>query len=445
MEFAFILNELMGGSNCSEQAKHQGGSLQLLNRRRRRSHKKTNLIGENGGRAERGRAFMFVGNPWVYAPIWGEESDGSRHAQRIPLLLSPLRFTGLQNVTPVSYSEVQLTKNGSTAFVDDVDDLLLEKGAKPEFYTEEHEKLLGDTQRSWTLFVDGYSSDGRRIYDPVRGKTCHQCRQKTLGLRTHCSQCQMVQGQFCGDCLYMSRLVEWSSNPLTGLRANISEYMDDIIFLCPALFTNELSDTSTSSADMLKQMRTRSGFALLVEEFVIAACAGKQKDGHPLILKLGFKSVAHYLIQNNRAPSDSATMNDDTPLSAKRSLAFTDLIDEEGSTKEDSTKPVSSELRAAHEDNKKEENENASAMSKLNGESIPAVLTDERKPEGVAGRARKRSNSEILKRIEALKKEETATKDIIASTSSSSGQDSIARRLRPRSCSRMDDQLSTIT
>ncbi|GAB2227312.1 hypothetical protein Droror1_Dr00009128 [Drosera rotundifolia] len=86
------------------------------------------------------------------------------------------RSSRLQNVTPVSYSEVQLTKKGSTGFVDDVHDLLLEKGAKPEFYTEEHEKLLGDTQRSWTLFVDGYSSDGRRIYDPVKGKTCHQCR-----------------------------------------------------------------------------------------------------------------------------------------------------------------------------------------------------------------------------------------------------------------------------
>jgi hypothetical protein len=28
-------------------------------------------------------------------------------------------------------------------------------------------------------------------------------RQKTLGYRTRCSECNMVQGQFCGDCLYM--------------------------------------------------------------------------------------------------------------------------------------------------------------------------------------------------------------------------------------------------
>lgn len=27
------------------------------------------------------------------------------------------------------------------------------------------------------------------IYDPDNGKSCHQCRQKTLGLRTACSRC----------------------------------------------------------------------------------------------------------------------------------------------------------------------------------------------------------------------------------------------------------------
>ncbi|GAB2227289.1 hypothetical protein Droror1_Dr00009105 [Drosera rotundifolia] len=308
-------------------------------------------------------------------------------------------FDRLQNVTPVSYSEVQLTKKGSTGFVDDVHDLLLEKGAKPEFYTEEHEKLLGDTQRSWTLFVDGYSSDGRRIYDPVKGKTCHQCRQKTLGLRTHCCKCQMVQGQFCGDCLYM-RYGE-----------HVDEANENPEWICPAC-------RGICNCSLCRQAKGWPPTGALYRR----------------ILKLGFKSVAHYLIQNNRAPSDSATKNDDTPHLAKRSLAFTDLIDEEGSKKEEPPKPVSGELRAAHEDNNKEENEDASAMSKLNAESIPAAPTDERKPKGVAGRTRKRSNSEILKRIEALKKEETATKDIVASASSSSGQDSIARRLRARSC-----------
>jgi hypothetical protein len=48
-------------------------------------------------------------------------------------------------------------------------------GYQPEIYTEEHEKLLGSAKTEWQLFVDGYSN-GTRVYDPVRGKTCHQCR-----------------------------------------------------------------------------------------------------------------------------------------------------------------------------------------------------------------------------------------------------------------------------
>ena len=53
---------------------------------------------------------------------------------------------------------------------------LVGEGSKLEVYAEEHEKLLGNAQMSWTSFVDGYGQDGRRIYDPVKGKTCHQCR-----------------------------------------------------------------------------------------------------------------------------------------------------------------------------------------------------------------------------------------------------------------------------
>jgi hypothetical protein len=48
-------------------------------------------------------------------------------------------------------------------------------GCQPEIYTKEHEKLLGSMTKEWQLFVDGYSN-GTRIYDPIRGKTCHQCR-----------------------------------------------------------------------------------------------------------------------------------------------------------------------------------------------------------------------------------------------------------------------------
>ncbi|KAL4362756.1 hypothetical protein GQ457_04G018210 [Hibiscus cannabinus] len=78
----------------------------------------------------------------------------------------------LQNTTPVTYSEVALPKK---------DELLQDvrlKLSKSEVYTEEHEKLLGNTERSWTLSVDGYGSDGRQSYDSFKGKTCHQCRNR---------------------------------------------------------------------------------------------------------------------------------------------------------------------------------------------------------------------------------------------------------------------------
>lgn len=83
----------------------------------------------------------------------------------------------LQNVTPVSYSEVVLSKKDGNL---EDEDIKLREGPKPEVYTEEHEKLLGNTERSWTCFVDGYGEDGKRIYDPVNGKTCHQCRSWLL-------------------------------------------------------------------------------------------------------------------------------------------------------------------------------------------------------------------------------------------------------------------------
>lgn len=79
----------------------------------------------------------------------------------------------LRNVTPVTYAEVPVMKKGKSLRDEDI---VLEEGSKPELYTEEHEKLLGNTERSWTLFVDGVGKDGKRIYDPVSGKTCHQCR-----------------------------------------------------------------------------------------------------------------------------------------------------------------------------------------------------------------------------------------------------------------------------
>lgn len=95
---------------------------------------------------------------------------------------NPNRVSRLQNVTPVSYSEVppkkdEFKKNGR---------VVIEQGAKPEVYSEEHEKLLGNTDKPWTLFVDGVGKDGKRIYDSVLGKTCHQCRLPSLSLTLLC-------------------------------------------------------------------------------------------------------------------------------------------------------------------------------------------------------------------------------------------------------------------
>lgn len=80
----------------------------------------------------------------------------------------------LENTTPVIYTYginekgKKTSKRGRS--------VVIGEGSRPEIYTEEHEKLLGSTERSWTCFVDGYDKDGKRIYDPFQGKTCHQCR-----------------------------------------------------------------------------------------------------------------------------------------------------------------------------------------------------------------------------------------------------------------------------
>jgi hypothetical protein len=86
----------------------------------------------------------------------------------------------LKNATPVSYAEEPELKKGKVSKEEIV--LWVGEGVRPEIYTEEHEKLLGNTERTWELFVDGCDKNGKRIYDPVRGKCCHQCRFVHLAL-----------------------------------------------------------------------------------------------------------------------------------------------------------------------------------------------------------------------------------------------------------------------
>ncbi|CAM8949041.1 unnamed protein product [Rhodiola kirilowii] len=74
----------------------------------------------------------------------------------------------------------------------------VKEGPKPEVYTEEDQQRLGECGTVWTLAVDGYKN-GKRVYDQLNGKSCHQCRQKTLGQHTNCTKCNSGFGQLCGD------------------------------------------------------------------------------------------------------------------------------------------------------------------------------------------------------------------------------------------------------
>ncbi|XP_039035648.1 cell division cycle-associated protein 7-like [Hibiscus syriacus] len=199
----------------------------------------------------------------------------------LPPSSSPSRFSRLQNTTSATYSEAALAKK----------DELLEnvelKVSKSEVYTEEHEKLLGDTQRSWTHFVDGYGSDGRQIYDVFEGKNCHQCRQRMLGHCTRCSKCYMGRRQFCGDCLYMrygEHILEANENPN---------------WVCPVC-------RGICNCSMCRKAKGWAPTGSLYKK----------------VKKMGFKSVAHYLIQTQRAQTNMEKVPDDTDqVSPKRSLS----------------------------------------------------------------------------------------------------------------------------
>lgn len=79
----------------------------------------------------------------------------------------------------VSYTENR--PKGKRDSSDEEVEICIKEGSKPEIYTKEHKKLLGDYETAWTLLVDGYGEDGKRIYDNVNGETCHQCRFIFMG------------------------------------------------------------------------------------------------------------------------------------------------------------------------------------------------------------------------------------------------------------------------
>ncbi|XP_057787307.1 uncharacterized protein LOC131004626 [Salvia miltiorrhiza] len=177
----------------------------------------------------------------------------------------PLRRSSrLKEVPRPSYSEKRSPKKAHSSSSQKVE-IHIPAGENPEIYTEEHEKLLGDSVADWTLQVDGFDEDGVRIYDPYLGKSCHQCRQKTLGLRTACSKCDTVSGQFCGDCLY------------TRYGENVTEVNLKQDWVCPVC--RGICNCSRCRRD--------KGWNPTGTIY---------KKAH----KLGFKSVAHYLIYTRR-------------------------------------------------------------------------------------------------------------------------------------------------
>ncbi|KAG8081727.1 hypothetical protein GUJ93_ZPchr0014g47547 [Zizania palustris] len=200
-------------------------------------------------------------------------TPGSVVAHRAkPASPSPARRSlRLKSLDPVSYCEIRTKKDSD---VEGGSSDLIEVGSKEEIYTEEHEKLLGTCVEPWTLFVDGYGKDGKRIYDQARGQTCHQCRQKTLGHRTSCYKCQIVQGQFCGDCLYM-RYGE-----------NVLEAKKNPNWICPVC--RGICNCSIC--------RTKKGW-------FPTGCVYRK------VVSLGYKSVAHYLIETKHSSANPADSN----------------------------------------------------------------------------------------------------------------------------------------
>lgn len=304
---------------------HENGQTQIEETQKKSGYEqyREQRIKENRERMEKLGIFDLSLKFKSVKPTRNYNSSNRKSPKRLSPLLPPSgptrRSSRLQNVTPISYSEVQRS-NKDTSLEDERD--LLGEGSRPEVYTDKHEKLLGNAEKSWTLFVDGVGRDGKRIYDPVNGKTCHQCRQKTLGHRTHCSKCGMVQGQFCGDCLYMrygEHVLEANQNP---------------DWICPVC-------RGICNCSLCRQAKGWAPTGPLYRK----------------ICKLGFKSVAHYLIQTQRSQPDSnKNPGNKLPASAKKSLLFSDV----GATSNGSKSPISNDDHLSlvipkHEENKRDD------------------------------------------------------------------------------------------
>ncbi|CAK7329787.1 unnamed protein product [Dovyalis caffra] len=204
----------------------------------------------------------------------------------LPVSASPRRSSRLKSMASINYMEIQ-PKSKKEASMDV--EIQLREGSKPEIYTEEDEKLLGDFKSTWTLHLDGCGDDGKRVYDPEMGETCHQCRQKTLGRHTHCNKCNLVQGQFCGDCLFMrygENVIEVDQNPN---------------WICPVC-------RGICNCSLCRHAKGWAPTGNLYRK----------------VIRLGFKSVAHYLIQTRRAQIHSDDSGAESLVSEEGELSSAD-------------------------------------------------------------------------------------------------------------------------
>lgn len=212
----------------------------------------------------------------------------------------PRRSFRLKDKPAVSYKEQRIPKvDKISAEGTEID---IPEGENPEVYTEEHEKLLGDCQNAWILNVDGYDEDGQRIYDADNGKSCHQCRQKTLGQHTECSNCKGVQGQFCGDCLYM-RYGE-----------NVTEANENANWICPVC-------RGICNCSRCRRAKGHAPTGLIFRK----------------ALRLGYKSVAHYLVKTRMRCAQEDLSSADSP-SRKSIVPFTEFTNTLSTSQADDNK-----------------------------------------------------------------------------------------------------------
>lgn len=193
----------------------------------------------------------------------GKYGRRERNATSAPSDRLTRRSSRLTGVAPADYRECDATLAACDKSV--ARDLAPPPPRAVEEYTQAHKAALGTARKAWTLFVDGYDGSGNRVYDAVRGKCCHQCRQKTVCKHTSCTHCGLLRGQFCGDCLFMRY----------GENVDEVEVMGDD-WRCPPC--RDICNCSFC--------RTRKGWAPTGSMYRLA-------------IREGYESVAHYLILNN--------------------------------------------------------------------------------------------------------------------------------------------------